>query len=213
MRALLYNTHVLFTTALILDTHTPLLPQVCRSLNKMNQRLLLLLLFATSCANGANDVARVMNDTNFEGHNLDHGGCAPVVTSNYTTPALCQHECDNTSGCDMWTFVPAAARHGSVPGPWCCLKSCEIEGGVCPPPNAEQGVVSGVTDPNTYDKCVGPECFTLNVDWSSGNSNPARVLHHPSTANFSVRKLEAFYYPYGCYYSYRNSRTLLGKGV
>ena len=92
--------------------------------------------------------------------------------------------------------VPNRPATPSQPaGPWCCLKSCEVEDGSCPQPTKESGVVSGARDPATYDKCAGSECFTLNVDWASGNSNPARVLHHPSVANFSVRKLEAFYYP------------------
>jgi len=38
--------------------------------------------------------------------------------------------------------------------------------------------------------CTGSDCFSFSVDWASGSA--ATTL---PTANFSVRKLEAVYYP------------------
>jgi hypothetical protein len=46
---------------------------------------------------------RLMNNSNFHSHNIANEGCAPVVTSKFTTPVLCQAACDSLGACDMWT--------------------------------------------------------------------------------------------------------------
>ena len=143
---------------------------------------------------------RLMNGTNFPGHNVKHAGCDPVVTTQHTTPTKCQAACDADRACDMWTFVSTA--HKSPPGagapPWCCLKACD--GGACPEPETEAGCVSGAKDPAKYNRppppapppapCVGADCFTFTADWASGSA--ATTL---TTGNFSVRKTEFMYYP------------------
>ena len=73
-------------------------------------------------------------------------------------------------------------------GPLCCLKSCNAS--LCPGPEPEVGLVSGVKDPTAFGKCNDPTCFDFLVDWTSGSA--ATTL---TTGNFSVKKFEAVFYP------------------
>ena len=147
-------------------------------------------------------VARLMTDANFPSHNLAGGGCAPVVASNHTTPQQCQAACDAATLCDMWTFVPAhTPSHNQGASPWCCLKTCYLTRtakaglghGGCELPNAAVGVVSGAKNPADWlppSPCNGTYCFGFQPGWASGS--PATTLPN---ANFSVRKMQAIYYP------------------
>lgn len=144
----------------------------------------------TMTVSASNPVSRFMPGMNFPSHNLPGGGCDPVVSSNLSAAADCQHMCDSLSSCVMWTWVASGRQYPK--SPWCCLKGCNNSDpeSTCPMPAPENGTVSGVKDPQTYSQCMGPHCFTFLVDWPSGSQQTTFP-----TQNFSVRKVEAFVYP------------------
>ena len=102
---------------------------------------------------GVNASSRMMNNTNFGGHNLPDGTSFwPVANA---SAARCQAACDELAACLMWTFV-ARARNSSSEA-MCCLK-----GGAIEPPTPEAGCVSGVKDPGTYRL---PPSITVGPGW------------------------------------------------
>jgi hypothetical protein len=140
------------------------------------------------------NVSRMMNNTNFPGHNIPNAGCDPNISTNYSTAEKCQAACDASQMCNMWTFVPPTYKPAGG-HTWCCLKGCSIGDKTCPAPEKEDGVVSGAKSPKTYGVCTGPACFDFDVDWSSGGPNTTLPGCSKNVPRCSVRKLEAVYYP------------------
>ena len=69
-----------------------------------NSRMMSSIVFFGITVLAAADVSRLMNNTNFRGHNLPNGGCNPDrISENFTTALKCQAACDALRAC---TVVP-----------------------------------------------------------------------------------------------------------
>ena len=149
----------------------------------------LLLLLTTTATIGASAAAAAAY--------TKHSGQIPTNRDAYytslrgSTVAGCEARCSSNSSCAGFTYPERATDRQC----WLyvSVRSLQLTGGYdyyskgdgprpLPPPPPPP--------PPPPAPCSGPSCFSFSVDWASGGAASSLP-----TANFSVRKLEAVYYP------------------
>lgn len=158
-------------------------------------------------------IGRMMPGANFPGHNIEGGGCSPVVPVPQGMNASgCQRKCDSLQRCHEWTYVPSISA--------CCLKDCSCGGAAvgmanpqscCPAPNRlGPPSTSGVKNPSSYipstPRAHGTT-ITIEVNCSASPScvqsatsgpQPTASLRKASTVFFDGRLyMFADYIPFG----------------